>query len=73
MVLVRSAAVHHNGTVLVDCPEGSGIRVTMTIAIRSNPETVVQTPRLRIDYAGELDHTLIELSQVLPPDAYEIK
>ena len=73
MVLIRNTAIHHGGTVLVECPDGSGTRITMTMAIRSTPDPMVQTPRLRIDYAGELDHSLIELSEILPADLYEIK
>ena len=70
MVLVRSAAASHGGTVLVTQP-GEGTRVTLTLAIRQDTENVVRSPLLRVDYAGELDHGLIELSDCLPPELYE--
>ena len=70
MVLVRTAAVHHGGTVLIDQPEGAGTRVTMTIAIRQNGSTL-RSPVMRIDYEGGRDNTLIELSEVLPQDLFE--
>ena len=73
MVLVRSAAARHGGTVLLDQPNGTGARITMTLAIRQNTDTVVQSHRLRIDYAGERDHSLIELSDILPAELYDIK
>lgn len=73
MVLIRSAATHHGGTVLMDHPEDAGIRVTMTIAIRQSADTVVRSGIYRFDYAGERDHGLIELADSLPYDVYNSK
>lgn len=71
MVLIRNAAAAHGGTVLIDrCPEG-GTRVTMTIALRQNPDPALRSPILRVDYAGERDHGLLELSESLPAFLYE--
>lgn len=72
MVLIRSAAVHHGGTVLIDQPRGKGTRVTMTLAIRQSKDTVLRSSALHVDYAGELDHGLVELSETLPADLYEV-
>lgn len=69
-VMIRSAAQHHGGTVLVDHPQDSGTRVTMTLAIRPGSADQVRTPVLKVDYAGERDHGLLELSDVLPADLY---
>lgn len=71
MVLVRSVAAMHGGTVLLECPENSGTRVTMTLAIRQKTDSMVQSPILRVDYAGERDHRLLELSDVLPHTLYK--
>ena len=71
MVLIRSAAANHGGTVLIDSPNGTGTRVTMTLAIRHRTEAVLHSPILRVDYAGERDHGLIELSDCLPAQLYE--
>ena len=73
MLLVRSAAAHHGGTVLLDQPESTGTRVTMTLMIRQSDGTTVNSPRLRIDYTGERDHSLIELADILPPELYQTK
>lgn len=70
MVLVRSTAAIHGGTVLLEYPENSGTRVTMTLAIRQKNDPMVQSPVFRIDYAGERDHRLLELSEVLPHTLY---
>lgn len=73
MVLIRSAAACHGGTVLIDHPEGIGTRITMTLAIRLNPNTEVRARVFRVDYAGERNHGLIELSDTLPASVYESK
>ena len=70
MVLVRSAAAHHGGAVLIDCPPQGGTRVTVTLAIRQDPVSQLRSPLLKVDYAGERDHALIELSDVLPAEFY---
>ena len=69
MVLIRSAAANHGGTVLIDHPAQGGTRVTLTMAIRQDSATLC-SPVMRIDYAGEKDHALIELSDVLPASAF---
>lgn len=71
MVMIRSAAAAHGGTVLLDHPNGCGTRLTMTIAIRQQADSELRSPVLRVDYAGEHDHPLLELSEVLPADLYK--
>lgn len=70
MVLVRGTAAAHGGTVLIDQPTGCGTRVTMSIAIQKAPDAMTRSAILRVDYAGERDHSLLELSDVLPPKFY---
>lgn len=73
MVLIRSAAYQHGGTVLMDHPGGSGTRITMTLSIRQNSDTAVRSPVFQVDYAGGRDHGLIELSDCLPVEPYDTK
>lgn len=68
MVLVRTAAVQHGGTVLIDQPDGKGTRVTMTMVIRQN-ETKFSNTIIR-PVAGGYDTGLIEFSEVLPLTMY---
>lgn len=70
MVLVRTVAALHGGAVLADQVDDC-IRITLSMQIRQSKDTGVRSPVLRIDYAGERDHGLIELSDVLPAAAYE--
>ncbi len=70
MVLVRSAASSHNGTVLVEQTE-THTRITMSLLITQSSETAVRSPVLFVDYAGDRDHKLIELSDALPAEAYK--
>ncbi len=71
LVLVRSTASLHGGALLIDQPKGSGNRITMTLQIRHSKDTTVHSPAFRIDYAGEWDHGLLELSDCLPADLYK--
>ena len=71
MVLVRSAAASHGGAVLIDQPDSGGARVTMTMAIRQNTSGTLRSPVLRVDYVGEQDHALVELSDCLPAELYK--
>lgn len=71
MVLVRAAATNHGGAVLIDQPDGCGTRITMTLAIRRDTSGVLRSPILRVDYAGEQDHALVELADCLPADLYK--
>ena len=71
MVMIRSAATIHGGTVLIDHPDGVGSRITMSIPIRQSRESMIRARMLPVDYAGGRDHSLIELSDVLPASAYQ--
>ena len=71
LVIIRSAAAQHGGTVLVDHPQDCGTRITMTLSIRPGAGNTVRSPLLRVDYAGERDHGLLELSDVLPAELYK--
>ncbi len=72
LTLVRAAAGAHNGTVLIDHPDGTHTRVTMTIAIQKDAASdCVHSPVIRVgDYAGGRDKGLLELSEVLDSSAY---
>ena len=70
MVLVRSVASMHGGTVLMQQSPETGTKVTMTMKLRQSTNALVRSPAFRVDYAGERDHALIELSDVLPPELY---
>ena len=71
MVLIRAAASAHGGTVLIETPQDQGTRITMTMEINQATDSVVRAPLYRIDYAGEKNHQLIELSETLPLSAYQ--
>lgn len=69
LVLVRSVAALHGGTVLMQTNGENGTRFTMTIAIRQK-SSAMHSPVFHVDYAGERDHTLVELSETLPASLY---
>ncbi len=74
MELIRAAAAVHNGTVLIDYPEEGGMRVSMTVSVRSHSETTVHSAVIlpTSNYAGDRDRNLLELSEILPIDSYKM-
>lgn len=68
MALIRACAKSHGGTVLL-CSNETGLRLTMSLQIRT--DTTMASPSIRFDYAGDQDHGLIELSDVLPTELYK--
>lgn len=72
MVLVRAAAATHGGTVLITQPKGYGTRFTISMEIRMEPNANIYSTSHSPDYAGERDHGLLELSDILPPELYKI-
>lgn len=71
MVLIRAAATAHGGTVLIDHPAECGARITMSMEIRQETAGTVRSPLLKVDYAGERNHALIELADTLPAALYK--
>lgn len=69
MRILRSAAICHGGTVLVDQPETGGTRISLTMKIQKSSDTMVRTPGVLL--SGGRDMALIELSQCLPLSVYE--
>ncbi len=70
MVLIRCAAAAHGGAVLLEHNASQFISITMSMAIRQNTDASVRSPSLRVDYAGERDHALVEFSGDLPAELY---
>ncbi len=71
MVMIRSAATAHGGTVLIDHPEDGGTRMIMSLAISQDTEKIVKNDIFHVDYAGERNHSLIEFSEILPASLYK--
>lgn len=73
MVIIRNVAANHGGAVLIDHPDREHTRVTMSLAINHGKDDLVRSPILGFDYAGEQDHGLLELSDVLPAKLYAME
>ena len=70
MTLIRACASAHGGTVLIAPLPEKGIKLTVSLPIRLDT-TRLSSPRMRIDYTGERNHGLIELSDSLPYELYK--
>ena len=73
MVLIRAAASNHGGAMLIDQPDNKGARITVSLEIRQGKSDLVRSPILHVDYAGERDHGLLELSELLPAELYAME
>jgi len=70
LAIVRTAAANHGGTLLISSGRDGGTKITMTLAIRQNADTLLRSPLLRPDYTGGWDHGLVELADCLPAELY---
>lgn len=70
LTLARQAAALHGGAVLLD---GTSHGTAVVFSVRRRPETGtdVRAPRVSVDYAGQWDHSLVELAEILPDHAYD--
>jgi signal transduction histidine kinase len=71
MVLIRAAASVHGGVVLMEHPDQGGTRITVTMNIRQDTGEAIRSPIMKVDYSGERNHALIELSDGLPAELYK--
>lgn len=69
LTLVRSAATAHQGILLLDHTKEGNLSATIRFPVRQK-SFGLSSPMMRIDYAGERDHGLVELSEILPPESY---
>lgn len=72
MVLAKSVAAMHGGTILMQPQQPGGARITMTVSLE-NKGLTLRSPTIRVDYTGERSHSLVELSDSLDPSLYSIK
>jgi len=67
----RCAEAHGGSVVLEDHGEGGGVSAVMSIPLRAEPANEgLRSPELRADRLGGFSHVLVELSPVLPAQAY---
>jgi signal transduction histidine kinase len=73
MMLIRSVAAAHGGSVFIDQPQDGCNRVTMTMEINTNNNGKISETVHAGDYSGGRDHALLELSDILPAELYDTK
>ena len=69
--MIQAIASAHNGSLLATIPEPGKVRFCLSLPIRKSTTGILRDSLLRPDYTGGYDHGLIELSDVLPSDAYK--
>ena len=71
--LVRHIAALHGGTVVLNSQPGEGTTVTLSFSTRLEPSQAeeLHNPVRSCDYAGGYNADLLELSDILPPEAFD--
>lgn len=69
LVLARCAAIAHGGTLLLAPDSRGGTRYCLTLQLNDEDDGVLRD-HIQMDYAGNYDHILVELSDVLPSRLY---
>lgn len=69
--MVARAAALHGGTLLLRKAEGGGAAVALAIRLNERDRLAVSAPVFRVDYAGEHDHSFVELADCLPWSVFE--
>ena len=70
LTVVHSVAAAHKGTLLMEHPENNCIRFTFSLSTDLPDVCKVNSPVIYIDTSGGFDNYLIELSDILPPEAF---
>ena len=71
LYIAHSIAASHNGTLLVEHPDDTSLRFTLSLST-TLPEVVkVNSPVMITETSGGFDPFLIELADVLPSELYE--
>lgn len=69
--MIQSIASIHKGALLVTVPAPGKVRFSLSFPVRKDRSGTLKSPILRLDYAGGFDHSLLELSDVLPGNTFE--
>lgn len=69
--MAAKIASAHGGALLIQNGKERGTVSAMSIPLTRNCTPGISTPVMRVDYAGERDHGLVELSECLPWDVFE--
>lgn len=71
LMLSRLIASAHGGAILIGPASGGGTEVALSIRLGAPEMTHFASPGIQVDYTGQWDHTLVELSGELPDEAFD--
>lgn len=72
--VVQAVVQAHGGTVLLQSQKALGTDVIVTLPIGlPQDQTLLRSPRIPVDRSGGFVPELVELSDALPPEAYDIQ
>lgn len=72
--VVQAVIQAHGGTILLQSQKDAGTDVTLTLPVGLPQEqTLLRSPRVTVDRSGGFVPELVELSDALPPEAYDVQ
>ena len=72
LALVKAIASLHGGSVALQSRREGGTRITVSLPMRLVSGYMLREPIPQVDYSGGFSHALLELSDALPLEAYEL-
>ncbi len=69
--IVKRIVKAHEGQLLLESQEGIGTKVHIALKLRTGGDLVMRSHVRLPDYSGGIDHTLVELADVLPASAFD--
>ena len=72
--VVQAVIQAHGGTILLQSQKDAGTDVTLTLPVGLPQEqALLRSPRVTVDRSGGFVPELVELSDALPPEAYDVQ
>ena len=74
LLVVQAVIQAHGGTILLQSQKDAGTDVTLTLPVGLPQEqALLRSPRVTVDRSGGFVPELVELSDALPPEAYDVQ
>ena len=72
--VVQAVIQAHGGTILLQSQKDAGTDVTLTLPVGlPQKQALLRSPRVTVDRSGGFVPELVELSDALPPEAYDVQ
>ncbi len=71
--IAKTIVQAHRGSLMLESQEGVGTRAHISLRLHTGREQLIRSQIRLPDYSGGIDHVLMELSDVLPAEAFDTR